>query len=138
LLYRGSENQFSAAAFHTKCGNVKDTFTLIKTEFGNIIAGFTPYSWHSVSDYQYVNNPEGGTFLLLLFSPNNKSKREKMVPTDTSQLIHNNSSYGPTFGGGYDINISDQCNINNSSYANFPHSYNTADKRYTKGQDSYR
>ena len=60
-----------------------------------------------------------------------------MVPTDTSKLIYNHPSYGPTFGGGYDILIYDQCNINNSSYANFPSSYNTADKRYTNGQNSY-
>jgi hypothetical protein len=31
LLYRGSENKFSAAAFHAKCGDVENTLTLIRT-----------------------------------------------------------------------------------------------------------
>lgn len=29
LLYRASENNFSALEFHKKCDNITDTFTLI-------------------------------------------------------------------------------------------------------------
>jgi hypothetical protein len=79
-----------------------------------------------------MKNPEGGTFLLSL------DNLEKMYPIDTSCLIQNYSSYGPTFGGGNDLYISDLCNNNNNSYANFPTSYNTKDLKYKNSQNSYR
>lgn len=31
LLYRASENAFSAGAFHEKCDNNEDTLTLVRT-----------------------------------------------------------------------------------------------------------
>jgi len=43
-----------------------------------------------------------------------------MVPVSDNNLIYSDTSYGPTFGGGYDIYISDNCSTSNSSYANFP------------------
>ena len=48
LLYRASENNFSAATFHKKCGDRPNTLTIVKTEFGKTVAAFTPYAWHSV------------------------------------------------------------------------------------------
>ena len=47
------------------------------------------------------------------------------------------ASYGPTFGGGHDIYLSDKCNENNGSYTNFPHSYNLASNPYTNNQASH-
>lgn len=47
LIFRASEHGFMAAKFHEHCDGQKDTFTLIKTEFGKIIAGFTPVKWES-------------------------------------------------------------------------------------------
>ena len=34
------------------------------------------------------------------------------------------ADYGPTFGGGHDLHISDQCNANNASGADLGDSYN--------------
>jgi len=47
-----------------------------------------------------------------------------MKPTSNSSAIYNRADYGPTFGGGHDLHLSNKCNENNSSYANFPHTYN--------------
>ena len=47
------------------------------------------------------------------------------------------SDYGPTFGGGHDIHISDKCDANNNSHANFPISYNFASKPYANSQASW-
>ena len=47
LLFRASENNFSASAFHKNCDNIPDTFTLIKTQFGKTIGGFTHYMWNA-------------------------------------------------------------------------------------------
>ena len=41
-------------------------------------------------------------------------------------MIYRSSGYGPVFGGGHDILISDGCNSNSNSCANFPVSYNRA------------
>ena len=38
--------------------------------------------------------------------------------------IYNNDMFGPTFGGGFDLFISDKCNENNLSSCKFPYSYN--------------
>lgn len=47
LLFRASENKFSADSFHKCCDNVTQTLTLIKTEYGKVIGGYTPLSWNS-------------------------------------------------------------------------------------------
>ena len=45
LLYRASEHNFKAAAFHQKCDNIPNTVTLVKTQFGKVFGGFTPLTW---------------------------------------------------------------------------------------------
>lgn len=37
--------------------------------------------------------------------------------------IYRSSSYGPTFGGGFDFRVFNNANANTGSYANFGHSY---------------
>ena len=55
LLFRASENNFSAKAFHQKCGDKANTLTIVRTEFGKTIAAFTPYAWHSAPDCSFVS-----------------------------------------------------------------------------------
>ena len=43
----------------------------------------------------------------------------KFPNSNSSYSIYDNSDYGPTFGGGYDIGI----RFNSTHYTNFPHSY---------------
>ena len=43
----------------------------------------------------------------------------KFPNSDTNYSIYDSSSYGPTFGGGFDIYIG----FNSNYYTNFPHSY---------------
>ncbi len=45
-------------------------------------------------------------------------------------------SYGPVFGGGADLAVSDKCNVNNNSCTNFSYSYNYKDK-YQYGQEAW-
>ena len=45
-------------------------------------------------------------------------------------------TFGPTFGGGHDLYISDKCNENKNSYSRFPTSYNSS-KVYKQTQESY-
>ncbi len=50
LLYRGSENGFSASNFHQKCDNIPNTLVIVRTEFGKTIGGFTQYAWNAASN----------------------------------------------------------------------------------------
>ena len=51
LLYRASDHQFDIKNFHEKCDGISNTLTLIWTEFGKKIGGFTPLDWNSCQDY---------------------------------------------------------------------------------------
>ena len=43
--------------------------------------------------------------------------------TSPTNAIRQYSSYGPTFGGGFDIYIANNANSNTNSYTYFGHSY---------------
>ena len=45
LVFRASENGYSAAAFHKACNSVPNTLTILKTEFGKTLAGYVEKNW---------------------------------------------------------------------------------------------
>lgn len=47
LLFRASEHHFEAHKFHQICDNIPHTFTVLKTQFGKILAGYTPITWNA-------------------------------------------------------------------------------------------
>jgi hypothetical protein len=131
LLFRASEHDFSAAAFHARCDGTPDTLTLLRTERGRTLAAYSHYQWNQVSN-NYVNDKERRAWLLQL------DLLQKMVPQSDDHLIYCNSSWGPIFGSGHDLKIANSCHANNNSCANFPTSYNREDgSKYTNGQESY-
>lgn len=106
LLYRASENNFRAEAFHKNCDGVADTVTIVQTEHGKIIGGYSKYSWSSYEGQ--VNNEQKETFLFSL------SLKEKMSPVTGKNLIYRDRNRGPSFGDarvGSDLKLSDRCNI---------------------------
>jgi hypothetical protein len=50
LLYRASQNNFEVKKFWEKCNGAANTVTLIRTNFGKVIGGFTPLSWKKEKD----------------------------------------------------------------------------------------
>ncbi|KAK8809763.1 hypothetical protein WA158_000706 [Blastocystis sp. Blastoise] len=119
LLFRASEHNYSASEFHKYCDNKGETVTLIKhighNNHINIFGGYTDQNWESrTSGYMKSYSKE---FLFTL------SNEHNVPPTQYQQhgkgdAIYCSSSYGPTFGGGHDIYICDQCHSNNDSYCN--------------------
>ena len=66
------------------------------------------------------------------------NRREKYVPQNENNLIYCNNGYGPAFGYGYDLYISDDCNSNNYSHSNFPYTYNfEGSNKIVTNQQSY-
>jgi hypothetical protein len=120
LLYRGSRDGFSGSAFHTKCDGHSTTVTYIETTKGFIFGGFTPVAWDSSNSDRADNS--GQSFLFSLKNPRG-SVEQKFSLSDPTFAIRCISSYGPTFGGGHDIHLSDGCDTNTTSYTDFGYSY---------------
>jgi hypothetical protein len=118
LLYRASKDGYEANTFHNKCDNKGPTVTIIKCTNGYIFGGYNPSSWNKSGDYSNSN----GAFLFTLKNPHSIPPT-KYFCSDRPYSACSQSQYGPTFGGGCDIYISDKCNENNNSYCGFPYSY---------------
>ena len=112
LLYRGSRDGMSANSFHNRCNNKGPTISLFKNENGYIFGGYASIDWTSYGDWRSA--PDN-----FLFTLTNKYNIEptKFPNTNTNKSIMDNSNYGPSFGGGYDI-----CTFG-SNYTNLGHSY---------------
>ena len=64
-IFRASPN-FSVAEFHQKCDNKKDTLTLIRTEFGKTIGGYSHYEWNSNFGGNWVHHKDRRAFIFSL------------------------------------------------------------------------
>ena len=120
LLYRGSRDGFGAKDFHNKCDGYKYTVTFVKTKEGRRFGGFTDAIWDQSGSWKTGSNG-------FIFSLDNK---EIYYNKNSSYNIYCRSDLGPTFGGGSDFHISDNCDKNNNSYDNSNHSYDTNGKKY--------
>ena len=96
LLYRLTRDGDSYQAFHSRCDNKGMTIVFIKNySNGYRFGGYTSVPWKGDGSY----HQDARAFL---FSLNNKTKYPIKNKSDQYAVYHN-SSYGPTFGSGYDI-----------------------------------
>jgi len=70
---------------------------------------------------QTVGKKMKKSFLFLLYSNNGKQYPQKILPKNYNCSLYCYSLFGPIFGTGYNICISNNCLSNNNSYTN-PHS----------------
>jgi len=65
-----------------------------------------------------------------LYSISNKEKYfiKQSNTQGTNHATYTNANYLPTFGGGHDLYLAENCNQNSSSYANFNYSYDSNGK----------
>jgi hypothetical protein len=80
---------------------------LVKTVAGHIFGGFTTISWDSSGAFK--NDTQS-----FLFSVDKQTKYP--IVKNYQNAIRCSASWGPTFGGGYDIHVADNSNSNKSSY----------------------
>ena len=64
MLFRASKHYFESERFHEYCDEVKNTMTIIKTEYNKLVVGFTPLAWNKTQGIRA--DPTGSTFLLSL------------------------------------------------------------------------
>ena len=114
LLYRGTRDGMSGDAFHNRCNNKGQTICLFQNDKNHIFGGYASIDWQSSNSWKSDSN----CFLFTLTNMYN-IEPTKFPNSDSSYSINDNSSTGPAFGGGYDIQIY----FPSAHYANFPHSY---------------
>jgi len=118
LLWRGTRDGFEASKFHAKCDGKPNTLTVVKTTTGCIFGGYASVPWSSDGRYKQDNK----AFLFSLKNPRNQPLKLNIIANNVNAIYHS-SSYGPTFGGGSDLHISNLPNTNSTSYSNCPSSY---------------
>ena len=105
----------SGEAFHNKCNNKGPTVSLFKNEKGYIFGGYASIDWQG-GNGSYRSAPD--SFIFTLTNMYNIPPT-KFPNDDTRYSIRDESSFGPTFGGGYDIGI----RFNSTHYTNLGHSF---------------
>ena len=119
LLYKGTRDGFGASDFHRLCDRKGKTIVIVKSTNGYIFGGYSAIEWQSKGAHVFNQK-------CFLFSVKNAngSKMIKLANDGPNQYsIFDYAPYGPTFGGGHDMHISNNCNSVTTSYSNLGHSY---------------
>lgn len=102
LLYRASQDGYTAKAFHDKCDWQSNVISFIRSKNGKVFGGYSSIPWVKNSSNTYIASDNN-----FIFSLTNKV----MMPIKNNmQAIYSGPSYGVTFGGGHDIYICDNSN----------------------------
>ena len=104
LLYRASRDG-DGNQFHSKCDGKSNTITFVKSKNGRKFGGFANKEWNS--NNSWINDPNAFVFSL--------DYNECYYYNNTGSMIYGSSSYGPSWGGGYDLYLSNGCLSNNES-----------------------
>ena len=110
LLYRGSENRFSANKFHELCDNKGPTVSIIHNEHNHIFGGYVTKPFSRLEE-KVVDK----TAFLWMIRP--KIKLIEFKKEDKQKIaLWNEDDYGPKYGRGEDIWVGDR-GRNNGCYS---------------------
>ncbi|EFC42630.1 predicted protein [Naegleria gruberi] len=123
LLYRASNDGFTAQSFHQKCDHQGKTVTIVRSEYGNIFGGFTSQDWESPKQAKFKADPAAFVFKFESDSAGNSRLEVFHIRQGDQKAIYCDAYDLAIFGGGCDFYISDSCNINSASYSEFGDSY---------------
>ena len=120
LLYQATQDGFKASDFHSKCDNVINTLTVIKSTNGFIFGGFTTQTWTPTESFK------SDSFAFLFSLVNIYKTPLKLNISIPNNAITASSLRGPAFGNGYDLVVEDQSNLPNSrSFAHLGYTYDS-------------
>jgi len=97
LLFRASEHNFKAEAFHTKCDGKNRTLTIVRTEFRKTIFAYAESAWNSSNAF---SNDTTNRSCILLLNP-----RLRFSLASPAHSIYCHLNHGPVFGNGNDLNL---------------------------------
>ncbi|XP_068673429.1 uncharacterized protein [Montipora foliosa] len=119
--WRAKTDGWAASTFHRNCDGKGPTVTIIKVG-SYIFGGYTDVSWSSPSTCAYASSSK--SFIYSLYNINGYAPVKLQVKSGgQSHAIYRCSSYGPTFGGGHNIYISNNAASNRNSYTYCDSSY---------------
>jgi hypothetical protein len=127
LLYRGSRDGFTAERFHALCDSMGPTLVVIRSKTTEaVFGGYAAQSWQSPPSAVYTKSKE--CFLFSLDAPVNVPRRDPVrlgIKPDQDQFaMICYQQYGPTFGRGHDLHVSNDCSqVAASSYCHVNYSY---------------
>ena len=124
LIYRGTRNGFAASSFHAFCDNKGPTITLIKSVGDCIFGGYSDVSWTSRG--AYIQSTDAFLFAFVSSGLGTTPFRGRVFQ-NAGNAMYDNSGYGPTFGGGFDLYIASDSNSNSNSHINWGHTYELPD-----------
>ncbi|XP_028416631.1 uncharacterized protein LOC114540704 [Dendronephthya gigantea] len=117
--WRTSLDGWDSRVFHARCDNRGKTITLVKV--GNyIFGGYSTYQWGGSSDGYRSSS---SNYIFSLRNKDNLSPFRSAVYRYSHLAIYTNPTYGPTFGGGHDLYISNNANKNRNSHAAIGYTY---------------
>jgi len=134
MLFNTSRDGDRASTFHYNCDGIFPSVVVILDTTGRKFGGFSTQNWcQSSVGGNYSRAPNS-----FIFNLTNKQKFE-LTDQFENNAIYRNNSYGPTFGGGYDLSLYDQCKSNTSNYCS-KSSYNTGNTNVlgAKGSTSFQ
>ena len=120
LLYKATRDGDGYQDFYNKCEKKGPTITIALTTSGNKFGGYTSLSWQkpNISKLFY---PDNNSFLFSL----NKKKKYFQKSFEDCNAVCMWKERGPSFGGGNDMTLVNNCLHNENSYNNCPHTYQT-------------
>ena len=134
LLYKASRDGDNYQDFYRLCEDKGPTITIALTTKGYKFGGFTSLSWKNPN-----NGPGKNKYYedknAFIFSLNNKKKYYPKI--DRNDPVCMWSDRGPSFGGGNDFTLNNNCLHNNNSYNNCPNTFQTGKYELNGGEHNY-
>ena len=134
LLYKASSDGDSVDDFYRKCEGEGPSITIVLSVDGNKFGGYTSLSWKKPilskkEENKYYSDPEAFIFSL------NKQKIYFQKEKGMNNAICMWLKRGPSFGGGNDLTIANNCLKNNKSHST-PKTY-LSDSNDLNGKNNY-
>ena len=127
MLFNTDKDNDRASTFHYYCDGIFPSVTVVLDTSGRRFGGYSTQNWCRSGIGDSTSRAQGS----FIFNLTNKQKYELNDQLNTTAVYRYNS-YGPTFGGGNDLYLADQCRSNSSSYCN-KSSYNTGNTNVLGG-----
>ena len=100
-LYQATIDGDGALNFHSRCDNIPNTLVLIKSAGNRRFGGFTSAQWSSPSSGEWKDDPNAFLFSL--------DKQKIYSYKKDGKAICNYKEWGPIFGNGHTICITQHC-----------------------------
>ncbi|KAJ4457621.1 putative K+ channel tetramerization subfamily protein [Paratrimastix pyriformis] len=136
LLYRGTRDGFAASTFHRLCDGRHHTVTVVRATSNHVFGGYAAVTWNQASKKYYDDRQA------FLFSLRGTPRSPVKIPNNLSSIagIYCHPSYGPTWGGKFDLHVGSECNAGPNSSTNLGYSYTSPEGQFflTGGNNNFQ